>query len=98
MAEITKFARGGWLTSSDQHISRDDLKAGVYTKLDPSRADLPPSQLDAMILIGEANGINDLEMVRHFTQDWSGEYKKEVWGYLSPKLQAKYLALWDAVT
>ena len=34
-SSIIKIAAGGWATSDGTHISRADLKAGIYSKAEP---------------------------------------------------------------
>lgn len=93
--QITKLAQGGWLTADGCHVSRDDLKSGTYTLVAPTPKEPTPSESTSvqdgvLILINLAPEINDYEMLCAITQNWTDEYKREVWKLLPPELQLKY--------
>ena len=54
------------------------------------RLDLTAS---AVILIDLADEINDYEMVRDLSEQWSDQHKLQVWALLPPELQTKYKIL-----
>ena len=85
VVQIAKLASGGWLTSDGCHISRNDLKEGIYTLVAPKRTQV---QEDALMLSDE--GIGDYSEVRALTQYWTHGHKCKVWKLLSPELRQKY--------
>lgn len=93
VAQIIKTAAGGWLTSNGHHISRDDLKAGVYVKVAVPHSELSEVEASASILIGCANEIDDRQLLIDIVQDWTQERKREVWKLLTPEFRQKYTNL-----
>jgi len=90
VARIKKVAAGGWIADNGWHVSRDDLRAGIYAKVGDS------SELTAVeranMLRDFASNINSLEFLE-LTQEWTAEQKREAWRLLPTSLQARYRQL-----
>ena len=93
VSRIVRTTAGGWIADDGNHISRNDLKSGIYTFVAPTHSRPTPVQDNALILIEFASEIDDWLIVRDLTHGWTDEDKREVWKLLPLELQAKYRGL-----
>ena len=96
--QVARFVTGGYLTTNDTHISRNDLKSGTYKKVPPTEPNLTEAQASAEMLIGlsEAGQICTYELLKDIAEEWTQEYKRNVWALLPTDLRERYTALRDS--
>ena len=93
ITEVARTAGGGWLLKDGSHISRDELKADIYSKAEPITLDVIKVQEDAQLLIDYSELITDKQALLDLTGQWAEGHKREVWGLLPLELQQQFKAL-----